>query len=196
MPRIGPPGLGRKIDHEGHILLQRIALDHFHPYRRVQQWSHEHLPEDRTLAGAGRAPDPGLVHTLCAARAILEGSYSLPMSIGGRDLPLLPPKSSSCARRPLNPDGLNCKRIPSGGNPPLCNLHGLLLAGTVRNGECVKQQDSAGCFHKGQRMTVHWNVVSPGLLFSDTSISAEHRYYEKRLIPLTKACPHFVSDGG
>jgi len=99
------------------------------------------------------------------------------MSIGGRDLPLLPPKSSSSARRPLNPDGLNCKRIPSGGNPPLCNLHGLLLAGTVRNGECVKQQDSAGCFHKGQRMTVHWNVVSPGLLFSDTSISAEHRYY-------------------
>jgi len=82
---------------------------------------------------------------------------------------------------PPEPGRANRRPIPSG-TPPLCNRNGLLIRGTVRGGECVKRPDPGGCFHDGQRMTVHRNVTNPGLLETDTGISPEHRYHENSFI--------------
>jgi len=80
---------------------------------------------------------------------------------------------------PLNPDGMNCKPIPSGGTPTLCNRNGVVIAGRISGSECVTTAPSGQCYHKGQLiMAAHWNVAHPGLLETDTSIPPAHRYYD------------------
>jgi len=80
---------------------------------------------------------------------------------------------------PLNPDGLNCKRLPVGGNPPLCNRDGVVIAGRMNGGTCVTAAPEGQCYHNGKLITApHWNVTNPGLLQTDTSIAPEHRYYD------------------
>jgi len=77
-------------------------------------------------------------------------------------------------------DGLNCKPIPSGTNPPLCNRDGVVIAGTINgNGICVTHAPQGDCYHNDKLIElVHWNVTNPGLLETDTSIASEHRYYD------------------
>jgi len=80
---------------------------------------------------------------------------------------------------PLNPDGMNCKPLPVGGTPTLCNRNGVVIAGRMSGGECVTLAQQGDCYHKGQLIdSVHWNVTNPGLLRTDTSIPLAHRYYD------------------
>jgi len=79
---------------------------------------------------------------------------------------------------PLNPDGMNCKPIPSG-TPTLCNRNGIVIAGRMSGGDCVTLAPQGQCYHKGQQITAaHWNAANPGLLRTDTGIPLEHRYYD------------------
>jgi len=81
---------------------------------------------------------------------------------------------------PLNPDGMNCKPIPTGGDPTLCNRNGVVIAGRIEGGTCVTAALPGQCYHKGQLITAaHWNVSNPGLLRTDTSIPQEHRYHDR-----------------
>jgi len=81
---------------------------------------------------------------------------------------------------PLNPDGLNCKRLPVGGTPTLCNRDGVVIAGNLNgNGICVTHAPQGDCYHNENLIElVHWNVTNPGLLETDTSIAPAHRYYD------------------
>jgi len=79
----------------------------------------------------------------------------------------------------LNPGGLNCKPLPMGGNPPLCNRDGVVIAGSMSGNGCVTAAPSGDCYHNGKLIgEVHWNVTNPGLLKTDISIATGHRYYD------------------
>jgi len=73
---------------------------------------------------------------------------------------------------PLNPDGMNCKPIPSG-TPTLCNRNGVVIAGRMSGGDCVTLAPQGQCYHKGQQITAaHWNAANPASVFPRPRASA------------------------